>query len=78
MRSSELVPISEKEWLHLSGMGFFVHKMTDDAIQANKMSLDLSKILSEFAHVFEEPTRLPPILSHDHQILLLPNQHLLM
>jgi hypothetical protein len=74
MRSSELALMSEKELLHLSGMGFFVHEMTNDAIQAKKMSLDLSKIISEFAHVFEEPTGLPPTGIHDHRIPLLPNQ----
>lgn len=38
------------------------------------MPSDLSQILSEFAHVFEEPTEFPPTRSHDHRIPLLPNQ----
>jgi hypothetical protein len=38
------------------------------------MALDLSKILSEFAHVFKELARLLPMRSHDHRIPLLPNQ----
>jgi hypothetical protein len=38
------------------------------------MPPDLSKILLEFAHVFEEPAALPPTCSHDHRIPLLPNQ----
>jgi len=75
MTSSEITPLSEKELLHLSGMGFFVHMITYvQPIQDTKLPPDLSQILSEFAHVFEEPIELPPTSSHDHQILLLPNQ----
>jgi len=33
-----------------------------------------TKLPPDFAHVFEEPIELPPTCSHDHQILLLPNQ----
>jgi hypothetical protein len=75
MTSSELAPLSEKELLHLSGMGFFVHMISDvQPIQDTKLPPDLSQILSEFAHVFDEPTKLPPTGSHDHRIPLLPNQ----
>jgi hypothetical protein len=64
----------KKKLLHLLGMGFFVHEITDEAIQENKTPPNLSKILSEFAHVFEEPAGLPPTRNHDHRIPLLPNQ----
>jgi hypothetical protein len=75
MTSSELAPLSEKELLHLSSMGFFVHMISDvQPIQDTKLPPDLSQILSEFAHVFDEPTKLPPTRSHDHRIPLLPNQ----
>jgi hypothetical protein len=43
-------------------------------IKDTKLPPDLSQSLSEFVHVFEEPTELPPTSSHDHRILLLPNQ----
>jgi len=75
--SSELAPLSEKELLHLSGMGFFGHIISDvQPIQDTKFPSDLSQILSEFAYVFEEPIELPPTRSHDHRIPLLPNQPL--
>ena len=45
-----------------------------EPIQDTKWPSDLNQILSEFAHVFEEPTKLPPKRSHNHRIPLLPNQ----
>lgn len=45
-------------------------------IQDIKLPPDLSQILLEFAHVFEEPIKLPPSRSHDHRIPLLLNQPL--
>jgi predicted P-loop ATPase/GTPase len=67
MRSFELALMSEKELLHLSGMGFFIHDIIDETpIQETKMPPDLNKILSEFSHLFEEPVGLPPTRSHDH------------
>jgi hypothetical protein len=75
LTNSELAPLSDKELLHLSGMGFFVHVISDEQpIQETKLPSDISPILSEFAHVFDEPTELPPTCSHDHRIPLLPNQ----
>jgi len=53
------------------------HMISDvKPIEDTKLPPDLSQILSEFAHVFEEPTELPPTSSHDHRISLLPNQPL--
>jgi len=73
--SSELAPLSEKELLHLLGIGFFGHMISDvQPIQDTKFPSDLSQILSEFAYVFEELIELPPTRSHDHRIPLLPNQ----
>ena len=67
MISSELAPMSEKELLHLLGMRFFVHVISYvEPIQDTKLPPELNQILSEFAHVFEEPTDLPPKCSHDH------------
>ena len=75
INSFELTPMSEKELLHLSGMGFFVHMISEvEAIQDTKRPSELSQKFSEFAHVFEEPTKLPPKRSHNHRIPLLPNQ----
>ena len=61
LTNSELAPLSDKELLHLSGMGFFVHVISEEQpIPATTLPPDLSQILSEFAHVFDEPTALPP------------------
>jgi len=46
----------------------------EQPIQETNLPPDISQILSEFAHVFDEPTKLPPTRSHDHRIPLLPNQ----
>jgi len=47
MRSFELALMSEKELLHLSGIGLFVHDIIDETpIQETKMPPDLNKILS--------------------------------
>nr|XP_034886896.1 uncharacterized protein LOC118027607 [Populus alba] len=72
---SELAPLGEKELLHLSGMGFFVHMVSEmQTTQDTQWAPDLDQILSQFAHIFEEPTDLPPTRSHNHRISLLPNQ----
>jgi len=72
---SELAPLSEKELLHLSGMGFFVHMVSEvQSSQDTPLPPDLEQILSQYSHIFDEPTNLPPTRSHDHRIPLLPNQ----
>ena len=34
---------------------------------------EIAQLLSNFSHVFNPPTSLPPKQSHDHQIMLQPN-----
>jgi hypothetical protein len=41
---------------------------------ASAWSPDLNLILSDFAHVFQEHTMLPPTRIHDHQIPLMSNK----
>ncbi|KAK4844243.1 hypothetical protein QYF36_017987 [Acer negundo] len=44
--------------------------------KATELPPEVSQLLSDFAHVFEEPIELPPERSHDHRIPLLPNHAL--
>lgn len=56
MRLLELTPINDKELLHMLGMGFFVHMVTDDfPTQATELPHDLSDLLTEFTHVLKSP-----------------------
>ncbi|KAI9200220.1 hypothetical protein LWI28_004399 [Acer negundo] len=68
--------MSNKELLHLSGSGFFLHMMstTGPTIPKSEISTKLKDLLTKFNHVFKKPSRLPPIRSHDHQIPLLLHQ----
>jgi hypothetical protein len=75
LSNTELAPLSDKELIHLSGVGYFVHIETETMPKtASAWSPDLNLILSDFAHVFQEPTTLPPTRSHDHQIPLMSNK----
>jgi hypothetical protein len=75
LSNTELAPLSDKELIHLSGVGYFVHIETETMPKtASVWSPDLNLILSDFAHVFQEPTTLPPTRSHDHQIPLMSNK----
>ena len=42
-------------------------------IQYTKLPPDLSQILLEFVHVFEEPIEFPPTHNHSNRFSLLPN-----
>ncbi|XP_011000836.1 PREDICTED: uncharacterized protein LOC105108282 [Populus euphratica] len=72
----KLAPMTEKELLHHLGPRFFLHVMstTTQPEPTTHISADLQRLLTEFDHLFKEPSRLPPLRSHDHHISLLPNQ----
>jgi len=75
LSNTELAPLSDKELIHLSGVGYFVYiEMKTMPKTASAWSPDLNLILSDFAHVFQEPTTLPPMRSYDHQIPLMSNK----
>ena len=44
--------------------------------QPNSHPSKIAQLLSNFSHVFNSPTSLPPKWSHDHQIMLQPNAQL--
>jgi hypothetical protein len=68
--------MTEKELLHHSGPRFFLHMMSTTAQPepTTHIPADLQRLLTEFDHLFKEPSGLPLVRSHDHHISLLPNQ----
>jgi hypothetical protein len=75
LHRSELAPMTEKELLYHSGPRFFLHMMstTTPLEPPTHIPADLQRLLTEFDHLFKEPSGLPPVRSHDHHISLLPN-----
>ena len=66
LQQPSLTPLTNKELLHMTG-GFFLHMVSStDTKELPPTPPDLTQLLSEFAHVFEAPTQLPPARSHDH------------
>ncbi|XP_073260170.1 uncharacterized protein [Populus alba] len=69
-----LEALSNKDLFNLQQTGLFLHiTMTEHVDSTATYSSDLAVILDKFSHVFDTPTALPPNRSHDHCILLQPN-----
>ncbi|XP_010276476.1 PREDICTED: uncharacterized protein LOC104611204 [Nelumbo nucifera] len=67
--------LTDKECNGLQGTGFLFQIVPSNCIsQPSCYPPEMDHILTEFSHVFEPPTNLPPKRPHDHQIPLLPDK----
>ena len=77
---ASLQSMTDKELLHLHGMGLFLHVSflnvapVQDAVDQHVIPTELQMILEKFAHIFSTLKVLPPERSHDHHIPLQANQ----
>ncbi|KAH9779621.1 hypothetical protein KPL71_007762 [Citrus sinensis] len=70
---TSIAALTDKELNGIHGMGFFFQIIMTSTSKPKVHSLDMSRLLADFSHVFESPTSLPPRRSHDHQIPLQPS-----
>jgi hypothetical protein len=74
LKQSGLQVSTEKEFntMYISSQ-FFAIIPVGSITQPNSHPSEIAQLLSNFSHVFNPPTSLPPKRSHDHQITLQPN-----
>ena len=71
----ELTALNEKELSYLYGTTFFFQfTVGDKPICPAEYPTNLNELLTEYNHIFDPPTELPPKRPHDHRIPLQPNQ----
>ncbi|KAK0608302.1 hypothetical protein LWI29_028621 [Acer saccharum] len=62
--------------MNLEGQGFLLQLVTGEPQETSSdIPRDLSQLLTEFSHIFSDPTDLPPRRTCDHQISLQHNSH---
>ena len=74
LKQSGLQVLIEKEFntMYISSQ-FFAIIPVGSITQPNSHPYEIAQLLSNFSHVFNLHTSLPPKRSHDHQIMLQPN-----
>jgi hypothetical protein len=74
LKQSGLKVLTEKEFntMYVSSQ-FFAIIPVGSITQPNSHPSEIVQLLSNFSHVFNPPTSLPPKRSQDHQIMLQPN-----